>query len=263
MVDEPCLHSDNRTCGCHPAIAALALNDKAALSAQAADLTEALAALREALVIDPRCLTARRNLILLEDWLAEKDGPREPIPAVSSSTPPSKPSSAGKFAIISFFFNWPTSGGGNIHTAELARFLARAGYTVRHFYPRYAPWAIGNVTAAPFPSEALEFTDREWNIPAIQSRLRQGRARLPRRLGADHRLVEHQAAPRRGHARHPLFLRFPALECLCPRNTPSALRIRTLSVSGSMVRRSSEWTCRSVSLDDTPARWQLNYLHKS
>ena len=31
-------------------------------------------------------------------------------------------------AILSFLFNWPSTGGGNHHTAELAAFLARAGY---------------------------------------------------------------------------------------------------------------------------------------
>ena len=41
-------------------------------------------------------------------------------------------STTSRVAILSFLFNWPSIGGGNIHTVELATFLARAGYDVRH-----------------------------------------------------------------------------------------------------------------------------------
>ena len=39
-----------------------------------------------------------------------------------------------RLAILSLLFNWPSTGGGNHHTAELAAFLARAGYEVKHFF---------------------------------------------------------------------------------------------------------------------------------
>src|SRR5262249_27581804 len=80
---------------------------------------------------------------------------------------------AVKVAIVSFLFNWPTGGGGNIHTAELAAFLQRAGYVVRHFYPRYEPWDIGRVDNLPIDSQRLEFTPAEWTIATIQQRFRQ------------------------------------------------------------------------------------------
>jgi hypothetical protein len=75
-----------------------------------------------------------------------------------------------RIATVSCFFNWPTSDDGNIHTAELNRFLAGACNTV-HFYSRYASWGIGNVAQAPFPCDGLHFKDRDWNVPAIQVRL--------------------------------------------------------------------------------------------
>src|SRR5262249_31121249 len=123
-----------------------------------------------------------------------------------------------KVAIVSFLFNWPTAGGGNVHTAELARALAKAGYAVRHFYPCFAPWDIGNVTAAPFPSEGLEFTEHDWNVAAIQARFRQA----VDAFGPDFVLIQdawnfkpHLAEALRGY---PTLLRFQALECLCPLN---------------------------------------------
>ncbi len=39
-----------------------------------------------------------------------------------------------RIAIVSLLFNWPSTGGGIVHTAELATFLSKAGYEVRHFY---------------------------------------------------------------------------------------------------------------------------------
>ena len=42
-----------------------------------------------------------------------------------------------RVAILSLLFNWPSTGGGNHHTAEMARFLALAGYEVKHFFAEY------------------------------------------------------------------------------------------------------------------------------
>ena len=42
-------------------------------------------------------------------------------------------------------FNWPTTGGGNVHTYELAMFLSQAGYEVKHIFLRYEPWRIGQI----------------------------------------------------------------------------------------------------------------------
>ena len=53
-----------------------------------------------------------------------------------------------RVAILSFLFNWPSTGGGNHHTAELAAFLALAGYEVKHFFAQFPSWGIGRITDA-------------------------------------------------------------------------------------------------------------------
>jgi hypothetical protein len=145
----------------------------AALAALAGDREEALQRFHEALALDPLCAVARFNLTLLEDELTEAVTVAGGSIAVAAPILPRQLAGAGKVAILSFLFNWPSSGGGNVHTVELARFLGRAGYTVRHFYPRYAPWGINNVEGAPFGSEVLPFDEPDWDVPAIQGRFRQ------------------------------------------------------------------------------------------
>ncbi|HKI32092.1 MAG TPA: glycosyltransferase family 4 protein [Gemmataceae bacterium] len=205
---------------------ALVCNDQATLATLVSDRESALQGFRQALAIDPQCEVARFNLTFLEDELAEANKPEAqakecPNPSLALQVcvaAPTESPSAGKVAILSFLFNWPTSGGGNVHTAELARFLAKAGYAVRHFYPRYAAWGIGNVEGAPFPSEGLDFTEQDWNVPAIQARFRSA----VDAFAPDFVIVmdswsfkPHLAEAMRGY---PVFLRFQALECLCPLN---------------------------------------------
>src|SRR5207237_227493 len=123
-----------------------------------------------------------------------------------------------KVALVSFLFNWPSHGGGNIHTAELAHFLALGGYTVRHFYPRYEPWNIGRVSADLPHSHALEFAESDWNVPAIQARFRAAvDAFAPDcvLITDSWNMKPHLADALRGY---PTLLRFQALECLCPLN---------------------------------------------
>jgi glycosyltransferase involved in cell wall biosynthesis len=197
---------------------ALVCNDRAALALLAGQRGEALRGFREAVVTDPRCEVAWFNLTFLEDEVTESAA--EGYEALTTDTPatPTQLEGPGKVATLSFLFNWPSSGGGNVHTAELARLLARAGYTVHHFYPRYATWAIGNVADPPFPSEGLDFTEPDWNVAGIQARFRQA----VDAFGPDFVLVmdawnfkPHRAEAMRGY---PTFLRFQALECLCPLN---------------------------------------------
>jgi glycosyltransferase involved in cell wall biosynthesis len=196
---------------------ALVCNDQGALAALSNRRQAALEGFRSALAIDPLCAPARFNLTLLEDESGE--APRASAPSAAPPTAkPVEPRSLGKVAVLSFLFNWPTSGGGNVHTAELARFLAKGGYAVRHFYPRYAPWNIGNVDGAPFPSEGLDFGDKDWDVATIQARFRAA----VDDFDPDFVLVmdswsfkPHLAAAMQGY---PVFLRFQALECLCPLN---------------------------------------------
>ena len=78
-----------------------------------------------------------------------------------------------RVAVLSFLFNWPSTGGGNHHTAELAKFLALDGYDVKHYFARYPGWGIGQVTDELIsPSEAIEFDESTWNVADIQARFR-------------------------------------------------------------------------------------------
>ena len=78
-----------------------------------------------------------------------------------------------RVAILSFLFNWPSTGGGNMHTAGLVEFLERGGYEVRHFFARYPAWGIGRVPEDGLvASEALEFEEASWNVGDIQARYR-------------------------------------------------------------------------------------------
>ena len=51
-----------------------------------------------------------------------------------------------RIAIVSLLFNWPSTGGGIVHKAELAQFLSLDGYEVCHFFAVYEPWSVGKVT---------------------------------------------------------------------------------------------------------------------
>ncbi len=50
---------------------------------------------------------------------------------------PRNPDEPIRVANLSFLFNWPSTGGGNMHTAGLVEFLKRGGYEVRHLFARY------------------------------------------------------------------------------------------------------------------------------
>ena len=87
---------------------------------------------------------------------------------------PGSPDQPIRVAILGFLLNWPTTGGGNHHTAELPKFLALAGYEVKHFFARYQGWGIARVTDELIsPSEAIPFDKSSWNVPDIPARFRQ------------------------------------------------------------------------------------------
>lgn len=134
----------------------------------------------------------------------------------SRVAPPGKPT---RVAIISLLFNWPSTGGGTVHTAETGKFLAQAGYDVRHFYAQLAGWGVGNVTEPLLaPSEALQFTTAEWSVHGIQSRFR---AAL-HRFKPDWVIVTDSwnSKPILAESARDFrfFLRLAAQECLCPLN---------------------------------------------
>ncbi len=137
-------------------------NDLAVIAAMEGKFDEACQGWRAAVEGGSECLPARLNLGLVEAELvrsvpaagaadlkiapAPEEG--EPRAADGSGSPPAylrAPPSPTRVAVISFLFNWPSTGGGNMHTAGLVEFLGRDGYEVRHFYARYPAWGIGRV----------------------------------------------------------------------------------------------------------------------
>jgi hypothetical protein len=129
-----------------------------------------------------------------------------------------------RVAIVSFLFNWPTTCGGNVHTFELARFLTKGGYEVRHIYARFSDWGMGKVEGElPYPAEALEFEGREWNPGRIRERFR----RAVEAFKPDQVIVTDSwnIKPLLAEAvrEYPYILRLQAMECLCPLNN---LRLR-------------------------------------
>jgi glycosyltransferase involved in cell wall biosynthesis len=205
-----------------PKLKALVTSDRAALAALEGETDSALQGFVAALAIDSDCEPARANLALLE---AESPSGDQASSDPALVCAPSGPSNgigqrrATKVAILSFLFNWPSTGGGIVHTAELIQFLGRAGYEVKHFYARHLPWGIGQVEGAlPFASEALEFDEAGWNWPAIQRRLRQAVAAFD----PDHVIITDSwnMKPLLAEAvqGYPYILRFQAMECLCPLN---------------------------------------------
>lgn len=195
-------------------LAALVRNDLAVLAALSGDHDGARTGFLDALALHSDCAPAHANLNILDE-------PSPACPPASDLLSPERsisPTVSVKVAILSFLFNWPSTGGGIVHTVELARFLSRAGYTIRHFYAKHLSWGIGHVEHCPLSSEVLDFSDTDWNITTIQRRFRQA----VDSFAPDCVLITdcwnfkpHLAQAMGGY---PTFLRFQALECLCPLN---------------------------------------------
>lgn len=120
---------------------------------------------------------------------------------------------------MSLLFNWPSTGGGTVHTAETGKFLAEAGYDVRHFYAEFKEWGLGSVTEPSLaPSEALQFTSSEWSITSITARFR----RAVDTFQPDWVIVTDSwnSKPILAEAMvgYRYLLRIAAQECLCPLN---------------------------------------------
>ena len=124
-----------------------------------------------------------------------------------------------KIAIVSFLYNWPSTGGGNIHTTELLQFLSHADYEVQHFCVSYEPWQIGQIEpGSPIKSQVLDFTSDKWNAHTIRERIRESVSEW----GPDCVLITDSwnFKPHLADAvnEFPYFLRMQAQECLCPLN---------------------------------------------
>jgi glycosyltransferase involved in cell wall biosynthesis len=205
-----------------PRLRALLANDRAALAALSGNLHAARGGFREALSLHPGCEPARLNLALVEADLACPPPEPERAPAIPDPVVAGEPSGPVKVAVVSFLFNWPSTGGGIIHTVELARFLAEARYEVKHFHARHDPWEVGRVDQPlPFASEALEFDEAGWNTPNIQARFRAA----VEAFAPDFAVVTDSwnvkpllADALGGLPGVRVLLRLQAMECLCPLN---------------------------------------------
>ncbi|WP_422927503.1 glycosyltransferase [Singulisphaera sp. PoT] len=222
-----------------PRLRALVANDLGTLAAIAGDYREALRAWRRAASADPHCEPARLNADLLRadghEMLPDEEaedayGGPGALPGVTGGDPPVAaipgPPRVGlasaprpKVAILSFLFNWPSTGGGIVHTVELCRFLNEAGYEARVFYADFPAWGLGRVTGTlPIPAEAIAFEGPGWEVPEIRRRFRSAiDAFAPGHvlITDSWNMKPHLAEAMRGY---PYFLRFQALECLCPLN---------------------------------------------
>jgi glycosyltransferase involved in cell wall biosynthesis len=190
-------------------------NDLAVLAAARGDLATARAGFVAALALDPLWANAKANLALLD----EDHPPNGELRAVQGRDPVEKVHPQIKVALVSFLFNWPSTGGGNIHTVELGQFLRQAGYAVSHFFARYEPWGIGRIEGGrPIGGHVLEFDEAGWNGDAIQARF----ADAVRAFDPDCVIITDSwnMKPLLAEAVRPFpyFLRMQALECLCPLN---------------------------------------------
>lgn len=199
---------------------ALIANDLAVLAAIESDAEAARRGFHAALEIDPDCQRARLNLTVLDRDEKESEPVQEQV-------------ALGRIAILSFLFNWPSTGGGIVHTVELAQFLGKAGFEVQHFHAQNPAWEIGRVEQpTPFTSNAIEFDDACWSVPEIQQRFRQA----VEQFRPDHIIITDSwnmkpilAEAVRGY---PYILRLQASECLCPLNN-----VRLLPEDGGRFRQ--------------------------
>ena len=124
-----------------------------------------------------------------------------------------------RIAVVSFLFNWPSTGGGIIHTVELVQFLKKAGFHVELFHPRFEPWGIGRRDATcPVPATALNFEEPAWHAESIKARFRETVAKFD-----PHHVIITDCWNFKPHlaealSQYPVYLRMQAQECLCPLN---------------------------------------------
>jgi len=123
-----------------------------------------------------------------------------------------------KLAIVSLLFNWPSSGGGVMHTAGLGKALRGAGHQVKHFYACYPEFGVGNVEApGHLDGQAISFDAGSWHREEIKRRFgRRLIVSLPRRCWSP--MPGASSPPRPGDGGLPGLLRFDGQECLCPLN---------------------------------------------
>jgi len=172
---------------------------------------------RRALTLDPDCRLAQEHLQTLDEQRGDVANHIRGGERTGRRT---------RVAILSLLFNWPSTGGGTIHTAETGKFLQQAGYEVCHFYAQYLEWGLGEVTHPTLsPSQAISFVAEEWSAATIQSRFREAVDEFE----PDFVIITDSwiFKPLLADAMHGYryFLRLAAQECLCPLNNVRLLPV--------------------------------------
>lgn len=195
---------------------AMVENDLAVLAYLQGDHAQAEKWLARSLLQSPSNELATRNQQIIE--LASRAADSAPPQASRSADTPHSPG-ALRVAIVSLLFNWPTTGGGNVHTVELAMALGRAGYAVHHVFVRYAPWEIGSVRGPlPHSTEVLEFSESSWSMEGLQQRIRHALARYRPDVVLLTDCWNTKPWLAEALEGYPYIVRFDALECICPLN---------------------------------------------
>lgn len=212
---------------------AAVLSDLAAVAAASGRMIAADRGLQRALRLSPECTVAKRNLSLLRS--------RDTVNTNGNNSAPRRP----RIAILSLLFNWPSTGGGTVHTKELADALQADGYDVRHIYAVHDAWGLGKVTEPlSVPVTPLMFSDGGWTAEAIQDRFREA----VDEFAPDGVIITDTWNTKpllaEAVADYPYFLRLAALETICPLNN-----VRLLFEDGCLVQclqdqLSSPWNCR-------------------
>jgi glycosyltransferase involved in cell wall biosynthesis len=223
-----------------PRLRALLRNDLAVLAALEGRLDDARRGWIAALEADAACLQARLNDALVGAELDYANARPDDFPTDLQYLPAPEPPWASqandgpiRVAILSFLFNWPSTGGGNVHTVELAKFLGRAGYDVRHIYARFPDWRIGEVTGhLPYASHALEFGPAEWRLDEILARYRSAVDDFDPDCVVITDSWNIKPLLAQAVRDYPYFLRLQAQDCLCPLNN-----LRLLMDEGGMFRQ--------------------------
>ena len=217
----------------NPRLRAFVQNDLAVLDAMQGKFEEACEQWRGVVEADETCLPARLNFGLIRAEMSwspahgnSKHEIRNPNGDDFGAVPEAREPRPVRVAVLSLLFNWPSTGGGNMHTAGLIDFLGRDGFDVRHFYAQFEPWGIGRGTRDDLvASEALAFAETEWNVPTIRDRFRAA----VDSFAPDYVVISdtwnmkpHLAEAMRGF---PTILLMQAQECLCPLNNLRLLGI--------------------------------------
>lgn len=142
---------------------------------------------------------------------------KDPQPPPESS--PIHPDRPRRVAVLSLLFNWPSPGGGTVHTFETAKFLSRAGHEVQHLFARCDAWNVGRVDGPlPYHATALEFSASNWNADAIRDRFRAALDAFSPDVVIVTDSWNTKPLLAEAAAGYPTFLRLAAQETLCPLN---------------------------------------------